>query len=336
MSAAVSDRLRDRLGVCQWFHYEAYADVERAITQLRALQCRRLRTGISWADFHRPRGQRWYEWQMAALAEFDVLLSVWHTPPSLAEGGTCASPPRRLDDYAAFIAQVIELYGDRFDALELWNEPNNRYKWDFVTYDPKWRKFATMVGLAARVAAAAGKQTVLGGMIPIDRHWLELIAAHGGLEHIDVVAIHGFPGMWWNDAPNWDWHTHWTGWADKIADLGGAVERRPIWITETGLSTWDLDRAEPGRFAAQVARLNELAAAPAERIYWYSLIDLDPRRPAIEGFHVDENEYHLGLVDHAGARKPAWYRMRELLRGEPIEPFMATANPAPTRTRSPG
>lgn len=52
-------------------------------------------------------------------------------------------------------------------------------------------------------------------------------------------------------------------------------------------------------------RLREAAAAPVERVYWYSLIDLDPQRAAIEGFHVDENEYHLGLVRHDGSRKPA-------------------------------
>lgn len=78
--------LRDRLDVCQWFHYEAYDDVERAVELLRQLGVRHLRTGVSWADFHRPRGRQWYDWQMEALSEFEVLLSVWHTPPSIAEG----------------------------------------------------------------------------------------------------------------------------------------------------------------------------------------------------------------------------------------------------------
>lgn len=64
-----------------------------------------LRTDISWADFLRPQGKQWYTWQMRTLAAagFHVLLSVWHVPPSLAEGGACASPPRRLRDYADFM-----------------------------------------------------------------------------------------------------------------------------------------------------------------------------------------------------------------------------------------
>ena len=57
--------------------------------------------------------------------------------------------------------------------------------------------------------------------------------------------------------------------------------------------------------------LEAAAAAPAERMYWYTLFDLDPNREAIEGFHVDENEYHMGLINHYGEKKPAYYRLKE-------------------------
>ena len=66
----------------------------------------------------------------------------------------------------------------------------------------------------------------------------------------------------------------------------------------------------------QAQMLRAAAAAPAHRLYWYSLIDLDPAREAIEGFHVDENEYHLGLVRWDGSKKPAWYEMRKLLQAD--------------------
>lgn len=64
------------------------------------------------------------------------------------------------------------------------------------------------------------------------------------------------------------------------------------------------------------------AQVPAERVYWHSLIDLDPTRDAIEGFHVDENECHLGLVTWEGDRKPAWGIMKHLLADEST-PLMA-------------
>jgi CDP-paratose 2-epimerase len=312
--------LRDRLGICQWFHFEAYHDVEMAVQQLRELGVRHLRTGISWADFHRPHGKRWYDWQMAALRDFDVLLSVWHTPPSISASGTCAGPPRRLLDYADFIGQVIDEYGDCFETLELWNEPNNRYKWDFPVWDPDWHLFGEMVREAGRVAGERGKPRVLGGMIPVDPDWLARMDSLGVLEQVDAVAIHGFPDMWWPHHPNWDWRDHWHGWAGKIERAASASRGLPIWITETGLATWDLDRGEEARHRLQEERLTLAAAAPAERVYWYSLLDLHPDRDAIEGFHVDENEYHLGLSTWKGTRKPAWRLMRQLIRSGLTEP----------------
>lgn len=308
--------IQDKLGICQWFHYEAYRDLERAVDEARALGVRHIRTGISWADFHRPGGRDWYDHQMEELNDFDVLLSVWHVPPSRSEGNSCAAPPRRLDDYADFIAQVIELYGDSFSTLELWNEPNNRLKWDFPGYDRDWAKFAAMIRAAAATAQEHGVPTVLGGMIPVDHHWLRLMERHGALPDIDIVGIHAFPGMWWEDEPNWDWHRDWGGWEEKLDYIAEHAGGRPIWVTETGLATVDLATMEGAGFDRQVERLRRAAAAPAPRVYWYSLIDLDPAREAIEGFHVDENEYHLGLVTYEGVRKPAWHEMRSLLRNE--------------------
>jgi CDP-paratose 2-epimerase len=305
-----SVNLYDKLGVCQWFHFEAYDDVLTTIEILRELGVKHLRTGISWADFLRPNGKRWYDWQMKILheASFHILLSVWHAPPSLSEGGTCASPPRCLRDYADFIDQLLTLYGDQFAELELWNEPNNRLKWNFVDFDPQWAKFGEMAGAAAYWAKVRGKVTVLGGMIPVDHTWLALMDDYGVLSYIDVVAIHGFPEMWWNDAPNWEWCQHWRGWQGQIAYIAPHTKGRPIWITETGLATWDLARNQTGRHDLQVAMLEKATAAPAERVYWYCAVDLAPERSAIEGFHIDENEYHLGLVTYSGHKKPAYYR----------------------------
>lgn len=292
--------------------------MDRAVELLHDLGVRHLRTGISWADFCRPQGKAWYDWQMHALRDFDVLLSVWHTPPSLSEGNTCASPPRDLKQYADFLDLVITEYGDRFSHLELWNEPNNRYKWDFPNYDPQWAKFAGMVGGAAYWSRHRGKPTVLGGMIPVDPHWLDLIAGYGVLPHIDIVAIHAFPGMWWPDRPNWDWHDHWHGWDRKLATITPHTGGRPVWVTETGLATWDLAAGREAHLDQQCHHLTEAAAAPVPRVYWYSLIDLDPEREAIEGFHVDENEYHMGLVRWDGSKKDAYWRFRELLAADGV------------------
>jgi spore maturation protein CgeB len=70
---------------------------------------------------------------------------------------------------AHFLRGVVsELLGrghqvEVFEPRAAWNEPNNRCKWDFVRFDPKWHKFAEMLGLAAEVARTASKRTCSAG-----------------------------------------------------------------------------------------------------------------------------------------------------------------------------
>jgi CDP-paratose 2-epimerase len=306
------------LGICQWFHFGDDGELDRAIALLDELGVRHLRTGVSWADYHRLGGRAWYDRQFAALQEAgcELLVSVWHTPPSLGEAPSCAAPPRRLRDYADFLDHIVGRYGESLHTIELWNEPNNRYKWDFLRFDPNWSKFDEMVGPAAYWAKQLGVRTVLGGISPVDRDWLERRADAGVLEHVDVLAIHSFPNMWWDGAPCWEQRDAWHGWDDKVAIAQSVADDRPVWVTETGLATFDLPTGTTGRFALQTAMLEAAVRAPVERLYWYSLIDLHPERSAIEGFHVDEHEYHMGLVTHHGEKKPAFERLKELVRRE--------------------
>jgi CDP-paratose 2-epimerase len=316
-----------KLGICQWFHYEAHGDVKRAVAEMRALGLSRLRTGISWAEYHRTGGPAWYDWLFEELAGFELLVSIWHTPPSIADRYTCASPPERLTDYGSFVGLMIDRYGHRFWDIELWNEPHNLYKADLRQCDPCWSRLGEMIAFAAEVAQSKGKRTVLGGVMPEDDRWLELMRAHGALAHVDVVAVQGFPEMWWERAPSWDQQSRWHGWDEKIARSREHSEGKPIWVTETGLATWDVHGARTGRYRRQAELLRQAAQSPAERVYWHSLIDLDPARDAAQGYHVDENEYHLGLVSWEGDRKPAWGIMKHLLAEEGM-PLMAPPDPA--------
>lgn len=331
--------LRDRFGLCQWFHYLDYRSVDRTLAYLDDLGVRHLRTGISWADFHRPQGRKFYDWLFARLrqTQLEVLVSVWHTPPSIAEGGTCSSPPLRLEDYGDFIGHAVHSWGDAFHAIELWNEPNNRLKWHFENFDPGWRKFARMVRHAAWQAKGQGMPTVLGGMIPVDHHWLEIMKQEHALEAIDVVAIHGFPGMWWPDRPCWEWYSHWQGWSAKLDYIAPYCDGRPVWVTEAGRSSWDPDMSRPDLETLQRLRLEEALDAPAERMYWYSCIDLDPARPCIElteDSRMEPNEYHMGLVTFDGHQKEAYHLLRQRLREEALAagrvdaPAIAVTTPA--------
>jgi beta-xylosidase len=110
-----------RLGVCQWFHFDDHR-LDSAITWMRELGIRRLRTGLSWGDWHRPGARDWFDRQMEALAEFDTTVTLCFTPPSRGRRPCHTSPPQNIAEFAEFTAQILELYvPDRRQASQSGN-----------------------------------------------------------------------------------------------------------------------------------------------------------------------------------------------------------------------
>jgi beta-xylosidase len=104
-----ADHFDPRLGICQWFHYDDHR-LDLAVKWMRRLGVRRLRTGISWGDWHRPGAVDWFDRQMAALEEFDTTITLCFTPPSRGRRPCHTSPPQVVEEFAWFAAEVIERY----------------------------------------------------------------------------------------------------------------------------------------------------------------------------------------------------------------------------------
>jgi CDP-paratose 2-epimerase len=297
------------VGVLEWFQAGDFESVERSIAALGAIGVQSLRTGVSWADMWTPAGREWYDWLLPRIArELEVLPCLVYTPPSEGLAPKTASPPRNPRAYADLIDAVINRHDRCFEYVELWNEPNNISEWDW-TLDDNWFRFSEMVGAAAYWARQRGKKTVLGGMSPVDPNFLELMFTRGVMRYIDVVGIHGFPGAW---------ETNWNGWSREVARVQEVLDRHEsrarIWITETGYSTWRHDESE------QLEAFLLALRAPVERVYWYGLSDLHPTRAAIDGFHVDERDYHFGMLDANGNPK-LLYRLWETYGQNGLEEY---------------
>jgi beta-xylosidase len=99
------------LGVCQWFHFED-PRLETAVSALRELGVKRLRTGLSWADFERPDAERWFDRQMRLLEPFEVTVTFCFTPERAGMRPHHTSPPQHPEEYAEFCAKMIRRYAD--------------------------------------------------------------------------------------------------------------------------------------------------------------------------------------------------------------------------------
>jgi CDP-paratose 2-epimerase len=292
------------LGLVQWFPYGDVKRVRRVVRTLERLGVRRLRTMLSWADWCRTEGPAWIAVLLEELEGIDVLPVLHSTPPSFGEKPYTSSVPRDLGSYAYFVRRVCERHGERFAAVQLWNEPTTWCDWDRDA-DRWWARFSEMIGYAAGEAAAAGKRVVLGGISPPDGtllgrndaecpHFLEIMEAGGALANVDVVAFHGFPGT-----PHWS--QGWRGWDAEIAGIAGWARERgkSTWITETGSSKLTGgDRAAELRGVVEAARRGGV-----ERVYWYSVEDVDwtAQREINLDWGRDPHDYATGLTPDLAA-----------------------------------
>jgi CDP-paratose 2-epimerase len=306
-------------GAVEWLRPGEEWRVPRVLKELKALRIRHLRTGISWADYHRPEGPSWYAWLLPELARHVELLPCFHcTPPSLGLVAKCASPPRDPKAYADFLDLFVTEHGEHFEWVELWNEPSNLLDWDW-RLDPEWKIYSEMVGAAGYWMRRRGKKVVLGGNCPTDLNWLRHIGDNGVLAYVDAVGVHGFPGTWSID---------WPGWEAELSSLRQCLDELgtplPLWITEAGFSTWRHDEVRQARELLSASQAN------ADRVYWYSLEDLSPMLSTQQGFHIDDRHYHMGLFHSDGTPKLA----ARCLRDGGVAKMQAVAALAAPRARA--
>ena len=184
------------------------------------------------------------------------------------------------------------------EAIKFWNEPNNKSHWD-LELDPDWKRYGQMVRLAATAVKAENSDVarVLGGISPIDPAFMTRLRDDGVLDHVDIVAVHGFPLDW----------NHWQidEWPQRIAEIE-AVARMPVWVTEVGVSTFGAEEVQ----VFGLERSAELLLGRVPRVHWYSLYDLPKAWPATTRHREAEGSsyyrhFHMGLLREDGTPKLA-------------------------------
>jgi beta-xylosidase len=184
------------------------------------------------------------------------------------------------------------------EAVMIWNEPNNKSHWD-PEIDPDWSRFAAMAIAAGKAVRGVNPALprVLGGISPIDPNFIANLTGKGVLDHLEAVAVHGFPLDWnlWsiND------------WPAKIQEIR-AVTELPVWVSEVGVSSFGAEEVQ----AWGLERTAALLTGRAPRIHWYSLYDLPRAWPATTRHKEAEGSsyyrhFHMGLLREDGTPKQA-------------------------------
>jgi beta-xylosidase len=136
------------------------------------------------------------------------------------------------------------------------------------------------------------------------------MAEAGVLEHMDVMALHGFPLDW----------NHWQidEWPERIREIQAETDL-PLWISEVGVSSFGAEEVQ--EFGLR--RTAELLCGRVPRIHWYSLYDLPRAWPATTRHREAEGSsyyrhFYMGLLREDGTPK------RALRHFERLTPEMGT------------
>jgi beta-xylosidase len=191
------------------------------------------------------------------------------------------------------------------EAAMIWNEPNNKSHWD-PDFDPDWSVYARTVAEAGRSIEDANPEVtrVLGGISPIDPHFINNLGALGALNHVDVVAVHGFP-LDWN---LWPIHE----WPQRIAEIEAVVPDHEVWVTEVGVGSFGAEEVQ----VYGLDRTAELLLDRVPRVFWYSLFDL-PREWGATTRHREAEgssyyrHFYMGLIREDGTPKLALDHFRK-------------------------
>lgn len=289
--------------------------------------------GVRWerTEFARPVVERRpgvYDWSRPdrALERFEQAGIQWLPVLSFgAAGGRLRKSAIREADvarFARFVHQAVSRYQGRVPFLEFRTEPVPPQDGE-PKPDPD--RESALLQAASQAARQADPGVRLGAAVAVPvsgpgRRPLERLFQRGALDHFDVLAYHYYRA----DPPEQDLPA-------ELALIRALMARygtvKPIWITETGVSSGvpsdagahaepvvPGEGAEAGgadlydRQAAFVVRTHLLALAlGVERVFYYDLQNWFDDQPAVW-------ESTLGLVDASGRQKPAFHAYRTMVR----------------------
>lgn len=312
-----------------WYSPEVRA---RQVKWLKALGLRWVRASLHWSVLE-PQEGRWDYAEADGTLDLvqpnglRVVASVVGTPRFAS---TAPADSREFDKYppaapAAFAQRMLALARryPQVEAWQIWNEPNIPSFWA-PSADPEGygRLLAPTVALLR--SAAPDKTLVMAGMayfsqMPGRGHelMLEALGRQGAFGLNLVVAYHPYTALpEGNDANARDFLVH----AQHLNQRLRAAGVRNIWATEWGWSSYDGPVEEQplvgegGQAAYTLKRLALMAALDYDRIFLFTLGDLDAR--------AGTRDRRYGLLTESGEPKAVYTALANFLKitGPRLEP----------------
>ncbi len=238
---------------------------------------------------------------------------------------------RWVDQYVDFMREAVRRYRGRVEKWELWNEQNLHWNWNPAPSVDQYARWYTAVRNAI-LEEDPNAQVAIGGLGGLSATGPNNIKGLDFLDQLlargikpDYVAIHPYSGQ--QQAP--DTHIRYETNFDDIALVHDHLTARgsdaPIWVTEWGWPTTQVDLATQAAYLIKSLQMIETQ---------YTYVKL-----ATYFINYDRAAYSYGLFDSSLNPKPAALAfgqfMDSLKSAPPSEPEV-TGPPDPGLTSPPG
>jgi len=209
-----------------------------------------------------------------------------------------------FEQYANYVYETVKRYKDHFTYWSVWNEPNILPFW---APEPNADHYAKLLKLAYKSAKRADPDCKIcaPAIAPLgtwDKKFVERLYQLGCKDYFDVFDYHYYR----HSAPEPEV-------PDEIADIKALMHRygdkKPIWISETGVSSpiKEKEKSYP-RQAAYIVRNHLLClASGVERIFYFDLQNWFDSPDA-------SWDSYLGLVEAGGEKKPSFYAYKTMVK----------------------
>jgi beta-xylosidase len=329
-------------------YFDGTSDTKRIQRHLRLakeLGVKYLRCAFSWNGIEKSQGA--YDWRfwdnlvdLANQQGIELIPYVAYTPEWAASKNEefWRQPPRDSRLFADFMYQIANRYKGKIHAWELWNEPDLHEYWTGSA-----ENFAELVKQAAVQVRRADPQAVivLGGMSGgPDEFFRKLISEYHVDGYVDVIAMHAYAESWDEDRSEAVYQKR----LEQMYELVQATGA-DLWLNEMGYADYRSSPAHASQYGTNIyykyehtsqyaaaflmkTHLMSLASGRLSMTGWYRIDDFP-----IENKRVSEDlvNYHLGLTDKKGSRKPAFFAFQFFNslfnRGVRPVPFNSTHSP---------
>lgn len=309
-----------RLGVSTGFdiNYHTPSELKVDFNRAKSLGVKQVRVDIGWALVQPERNIIDWSRSDAVLAaakrkKLKVLAVIGLTPEwaKLADG----SPNPSL--FGDFVDAAARRYKSKVANWELWNEPNQRHRWDSTPNPAQYARVVEAGSVAVRRRDPRAK-ILMGALAPaVDdpsgaemspETFLKGVYAAGiDRSAYDAVSIHPFsyPAL-----PSGDesWNTfHRVPQIYRIVKNNGD-RGKPLWFTEYGARTGNTSNSVTFKRHRKlmVEAYRETKKLPyVQALFFYSLRDASPNR--------GEPEDNFGLLKHSGKPKMAYRALKREL-----------------------